>query len=249
MTMRDDGTPHSFATDAHAAFKRGGGRRLAWAAVAAAVALALLVLLGPEQEDIKRRFEYYGAPGELRIMPEISIDDGRDARRQLPRSLNQPPPPAEILVEEEPVDPDAEQVVPKPREGAPSEILPVADTADAESAERSLVEMALPMQSNPDYFILEFSPPEYPLDAPESERRLPRVFVSVEAFLGPDGRVADETDVVVRATNGGPAYSRAVIKAMTTLVVGWRVEPGAGRWFNTTFYFNSPYFTPGSGAR
>ena len=160
--MHHDGQGPSFTTQAHAAFKKGAGRRLLGAAVVAVIGLVLLAVLGPDQEEIKRRFEYYGAPGELRIMPEVSIDDGSDAIRQLPKSLQQPPPPAEVVVDEEPEDPDAEEVLPVPREGTVVEDTPREVVLDAEEASESQVEFSLPRQSNPDYFIIHIEPPVYP---------------------------------------------------------------------------------------
>lgn len=240
--MRDEHRPLATTTRAQAAFRQGGGRRLLGATAAALAILALLVLLGPDEEQVKRRFEYYGAPGELRIMPEISIDDGSDAVHQIPKSLLQPPPPAEIIVEPEKDDREALETVAKPRDGTPSERLPEELVADADEASEAQVELALPQQRNPDWFILHQVRPEYPVEASDSERRLPLVFVQAAIFVGPDGRVQES---MVTATNGGPAYSRVVLAALEAWVFGWRVDPGAGRWIEMTWNFRSPYFTPG----
>ncbi len=239
--MQELQRPDIFATRAHAAFKRGGRRRLLGAALAALAMLLLLVVLGPEQAEIKARFEYYGAPGELLIMPEISIVEGRDARQQVPKSLQQPPPPAEIIVEEEPRDPLATETVAKPRKDQPSESVPLEVSADAEQADQDQVELNLPQQRNPDWYILHQVRPEYPLDAPESERRLPTIFVRAAIFVGKDGKVLEK---MVLATNGGPTYSTVVLEALGAWVFGWRVDPGAGRWIEMTWNFRSPYFTP-----
>jgi hypothetical protein len=241
MSRREEPQPTHFSPAAHAAFKQGGLRRLAGAAAVAVVILVVLALLGPDKETVERKFEFYGAPGELRIMPDISIVEGRDARQQIPQSLQQPPPPAEVVVDEEPDDPDALETVARPREAEPIDVAPVPDPSNESEDTFDLVEMATPMQSNPDYFIIRMLNPAYPLDASDSERRIPRVFVAAEAFVGPDGLV---TDVVIRATNGGPAYSRAVIAAFKQWQFGWRVDPGLGRWMTRTWYFRSPYFTP-----
>ena len=244
--MHEPQRPDIFATRAHAAFKRGGRRRLLGAAVATLVLLLLLVVLGPEQAEIKQRFEHYGAPGELHIMPEISIVEGRDARQQVPKSLQQPPPPAAIIVEDEPRDPRATETAPKPRQETPSESVPLDLAADADEADRDQVELSLPQQRNPDWYILHQVRPEYPLDAPERERRLPTVFVRAAIFVGKDGRVLEK---MVLATNGGPTYSAVVLEALGEWVFGWRVDPGAGRWIEMTWNFRSPYFTPAAAAR
>ncbi len=234
---------HSFATRANTAFKRGGRRRLAGAAVAAVAILVLLALLGPDKEAVKRRFEYYGAPGELRIMPEISVDSGSDRTHQLPKSLQQPPPPADVQVEKDRDDPDAEETRPKPQEGKPTEIVPDDVVADGEKADQAQVELALPTQSNPDWFILHMVRPEYPVEASESERRMPVIFVKAAIFVGEDGQVQEK---MILSTNGGPAFRAAVLKAIGEWLFGWRGDPAGGRWIEMTWNFRSPYFTPGA---
>jgi outer membrane biosynthesis protein TonB len=232
---------HRFTTRAQDAFRRGGTRRLLAAVGVAAVALLLLVLLGPDQDAVKRRFEYYGAPDELHIMPEISIEEGQDAVRQLPQSLQQPPPPAQIEVEPEEVTERADDSVPVPvdSEAEESQPVPVVDPAEVDETER--VELSLPMQSNPDWYILEEVRPDYPVDVSESERRTPVIFVRAAIFVGPDGLVQER---MVLATNGTPAFGNAVLEALAKWRFGWRVAPGAGRWIEMTWNFRSPYFTP-----
>ena len=104
--------PSAFTTEAQAEFRRRNNRRLLWAAAASLALLGILILLGPDRQEIKRRFEYYGAPNELRIMPEVSIEDGRDRMHQLPRSLKTPPPPANMEIEREDPTPDGTVEVP-----------------------------------------------------------------------------------------------------------------------------------------
>ena len=77
----------AFTTEAQAASRRSARRRYLGAVVVALTALVLLVLLGPDEQEVKERFEYYGAPGELQIMPEVSIEEGDQSLHQLPRSL------------------------------------------------------------------------------------------------------------------------------------------------------------------
>jgi hypothetical protein len=82
----------SFTTVAQDRFRQGARRRWLVASGCAVVALILLVWLGPEETRITRQLQYYGAPGEMKIMPEISIDTGADPRHRLPRSLQMPSP-------------------------------------------------------------------------------------------------------------------------------------------------------------
>lgn len=230
-----------FTTRAQAAFRRGNSRRLAVASVVAVLGLVALVLLGPDEEEIKRRFEYYGAPDELRIMPEISIEEGRDRTHQLPQSLQAPPPPAEIEVEpEDPVD-KADEVLPKPVDAEDSEVQPVPVVDPARIAEHEQVQLSMPRQSNPDWFILREERPSYPLTVSEKERRTPVIFVRAAIFVGADGTVKER---MLLGTNGSAAYGDAVLDALANWLFGWRVDPGAGRWIEMTWNFRSPYFTP-----
>ncbi|RKZ16391.1 hypothetical protein DRQ50_06165 [bacterium] len=232
---------HRFTTRSQATFRRGGGRRLLAAAAVAVAGLVLLVLLGPDEETVKKHFEFYGANDEIRIMPEVSIEDGQDDMRQLPQSLQRPPPPAEIEVEPEDLSDMADETVPVPVESISedSQPVPVVEPAELEESER--VELALPMQSNPDWYILREERPTYPLEVSESERRTPIIFVRAAIFVGIDGLVKER---MVLATNGSAAYGDAVLDALADWKFGWRVDPGAGRWIEMTWNFRSPYFTP-----
>ncbi len=58
------------------------GKRLLWALPVALVLIVVLALLGPGAETIERKFTPYGDAGPLRLMPEISIDDGEADRHQ-----------------------------------------------------------------------------------------------------------------------------------------------------------------------
>ncbi|MCP4572390.1 MAG: hypothetical protein GY838_08590 [bacterium] len=230
--------PRSFTTRAQAAFKSGGGKRLLAAVAVAILALVGLVLLGPDENEIKKRFEYYGAPDELRIMPEISIEDGSDAIHQLPQSLQAPPPPAEVEIEPEDLSPDATEPTPEradeSRESDPSETY-----AEGETSERTQVELALPRQSNPDWFILHQVRPEYPLGISDFERRQPVIVVRAAVFVGPDGQVQE---AMITNTTGSEVFGQAVLEAIGQWVFGWRVDPGAGRWIEMTWNFRSPYY-------
>lgn len=231
-----------FTTRAQAAFRRGNTRRLLGAAVAAVAGLVILVLLGPDQAEVKKRFEYYGTPDELRIMPEISIEEGRDHTRQLPQSLQAPPPPAEIEVEPEETVDEAEEVLPDPVEAEDREVQPVPVVDPAQIAENPQVQLSMPRQSNPDWYILREERPAYPLEVSESERRTPVIFVRAAIFVGTDGKVKER---MLLGTNGSAAYGDAVLDALENWLFGWRVDPGSGRWIEMTWNFRSPYFTPG----
>jgi TonB family protein len=237
-----------FTTRAQADFRRGGARRMGAAAAVVLIGLALLVLLGPDENVIKEKFEYYGAPDELRIMPEISIEDGRDAVDRELKLPNLPPPPADIeVVREDPVI-DGTVEVPKADLNEQEEFQElVQDPADFTSEDdRSQAELARPMQSNPDFYILKLVRPDYPSGATEAERRIPRVYVQVAVFVGPDGLV---TDTMVMNNTGTRIYELAAIEAVMQWQFGWRVDPGVGRWIRIPWNFKSPYFTPDRNGR
>jgi outer membrane biosynthesis protein TonB len=235
--------PVSFRTEVQEESHRGGRKRMLWAGVAAVAGLLLLVLLGPDEQEIKDRFEYYGAPGELKIMPEISIEEGHHDVHQIPRSLMTQPPPSNIEIEKE--DPTEDGTVEIPpvniQEPNTSEIVSELPREDSEMSSDPQVKMARPMQSNPDYYILNLVYPEYPLGVSEAERRIPVIYVNVNIFVGPDGLV---TDAWVNSTNGSRLFVEEGIKAAKQWKFGWRVNPGIGRSYVIPWQFKSPYFTP-----
>ncbi len=237
-------THHSpYTTRAQEEFRSGGWKRLVGALVFALCALVAFIIFGPKEEDIKQRFEYYGVRDEMQIMNEISIDDGRDLSAQVPQSLRIPPPPAKLEIEEDKPDPKGTEVMPEVRDADPNRI-DVNDKnpqPDSEVSENYQVEMALPMQSNPDYFALHTPLPTYPMNASELERRTPVIVVKVGLFVNPEGKVSE---VMILASNGSKAYEDAAIAAVREWRFGWRVAPGAGRWMQFPFNFKSPYFTP-----
>ena len=213
-----------------------------WAGVLAVTGLVLLVLLGPDEQTIKERFEYYGAPGELQIMPEISIEEGHQEIHQIPRSLQVEPPPSNIEIEKEDPSEDGTVEIPPVNLQDPNKVEKTSrfPRDNAEMSQDQQVEMALPMQSNPDYFILHMVRPEYPLGASEAERRIAVILVEVVIFVGPDGLV---TDAWVNSTNGSRLFVDEAIKAVKQWKFGWRVDPGIGRQIVITWRFKSPYFT------
>jgi len=235
--------PASFTTEVQAESHRGGRKRMLWAGVAAVAGLLLLVLLGPSEKEIKDRFEYYGAPGELKIMPEISIEEGRQDVHQIPRSLMVQPPPSNIEIEKEDPTEDGTEEVPPVNIQKPntSEIVSELPREDSEMSSEPQVKMARPMQSNPDYYILNLVYPEYPLGVSEAERRIPVIFVNVNIFVGPDGLV---TDAWVNSTNGSRLFVEEGIRAAKQWKFGWSIDPGIGRSYVIPWQFKSPYFTP-----
>ncbi len=136
--------------------------------------------------------------------------------------------------------------VPKETEAPPNDVLtPVTNfNPDAEVASKNLVELNMPQQSNPDLFIIHQVHPQYPLDASEEDRRIPSIYVLVAVFVNPEGEV---TEAMIMSNTGRRMFADEVLDKVKQWKFGWRVPPGAGRWIQLPYNFNSPYFTGGQG--
>nr|MEE4269735.1 TonB family protein [Candidatus Krumholzibacteria bacterium] len=238
--------PSSFSTQAQDSFKRAGGKRILGATIGAILLVVLVIMLGPEYNPEEDPLAHYGAPGELVLMPQVTIKEGPDQVHRLPKSLQLPPPPARMEIEEEDISPEGTVPVPPATEAPPNDVItPVTQfNPDADLATRAQVELSMPRQSNPDLFILHQVHPEYPLEASEDDRRIPSIYVLVAVFVNPQGEV---TEAMVMANTGGRLFADEVLKAVQQWKFGWRVEPGAGRWIQLPYNFNSPYFTGNQG--
>ena len=117
------------------------------------------------------------------------------------------------------------------------------DNLDTEASDRDQVELNLPQQSNPDWYIMHMVRPEYPLNAPLHERKTPVIFVKVAVFLDLDGKVSAS---MVTATNGSQIFTDAVLAAVDQWEFAWRISPTAGRWVEMTWNFRSPFYTQNS---
>lgn len=233
-----------FTTAAQQRFRSGGRRRWLAAAGIVIAALALLVLLGPRDSELVRRLAYYGAPGELEIMPEISIDEGADQTHRLPRSLQMPPPPARLEVVPERTDDRAHETIPPAAEATDHVGQHVTDPADAivDALFNESVQLLLPQQTSRDWYILRLVRPEYPVLASEQDRRRPVINVVVWIFVDPQGEV---TAAQLVSNDGGDVFAQAVLDAVQQWKLGWRVDPLRGRQLVLPWRFRSPYITGG----
>lgn len=234
----------SFTTAAQQAIRRNGAKRLLGASVLALIGLLALMVFGPDRETVKKRFEYYGAPDELHIMNEISIEEGHDLVEKMPKSLRVPPPPAKLEIEQE--EPDSKGFVPVNEQKKSDHNQEAVNTQRPQEivgdSDHFQVEMSLPMQTSRDLFLLKKILPEYPLTASELERRTPVIVVQMNIFVDPNG---DVTAAMIQASNGSRIFDEAALAAVRQWKFGWRVPPGAGRWVQFPFNFKSPYFSPG----
>jgi TonB family protein len=225
-------SPASIAGRAHA------GRRLAVALGVALAVIVLVVLLDPGGREIARRLTPYGAEGPLRVMPEISIDEGTAEVYQKPKQAPRESAPI-YEIEPETISPRATQAVPV----QPAEPRPRVDVA-AEVVEEGIgeVELLLPRATADQAFIIRnIVRPIYPVDATESERRRPEILVRAAVFLDETGAI---TAAMITYSEGGPAFDEVALAA----VKQWAFEPvirdgkpPAPRWLEIPWRFKSPY--------
>ncbi|HRX50076.1 MAG TPA: TonB family protein [Candidatus Krumholzibacteria bacterium] len=231
--------PRTSPETEQARFRRGAGRRLLGALAAALLLLLLGIWLGPDREDVIRTFEFSGKEGPLEIMPELSVDDGRDtAHQEALRREEQPPQPAPYY-EIEPDDPEAVETQPETAPPVPTPAPEEELLEDADLDEVDAVEMSLPSQTNPWFKLITMVRPRYPLDASPADRALPKLEVEVAFYVAPTGEVQG---AYILSNEGGPAFADVVLRA----VQQWRYEPLPGNkapegfWNRLTLTFVSP---------
>lgn len=216
-------------------------RRKMWAAAGGAVIVILLIVLfGPDRNDVKRRWEFSGKEGPMELMPELSIEDGRDERHQerLRREQEKSPPaPNYQIYENEGQEPQPEDPVVSPE---PDE----SDAFDPESEpawdEYDTIELKLPTQTNPCFHLERQVYPRYPADAESADRLQAEITVKVAFFVDAEGRVGGS---YIMNSDGGTAFDVVVIKAIEQ----WRYTPDFdacaspdGFWNVLTVLFRSP---------
>ncbi|MCP4292482.1 MAG: hypothetical protein GY780_11695 [bacterium] len=230
-----------FTTRAQIAERALTRKRLFWALAMSLMALVLFVILGPDAQTVKDKFEHYGAPSEITLMPEISIEDGKDRMQKLPQTLMTPPPPSRIEIEKEDVSENGTEEAPEETEEEFIEVLNdiPQPNPDAEISTVERVEMNTPLSGSSNLIVLTMVPLEYPLGASEAERRTPIIYVRVEFFVGPDGKVSD---VLANATNGSKIFENEVRNKFIQWEFAFKKDPGIGQWGFTTLEFKSPYF-------
>ena len=229
-------------------FRRGERRRILFALIGAIIVLALGIILGPRGEQVRRRWEFSGSEGPMKLMPELSIDDGADERHQDPaRSPDTPPSAPNIEV----ITPEARESVAPPSPPSPAEtpVDPAEIEPDAELDVADAIEMRLPSQTNPWFRLIRMVRPRYPADADVSAMTAPQIAVEVAFYVNEEGRV---TGSYIMSNSGGEPFARVVLKAVDQ----WLYEPVVlpdgnlpqGFWNRLTIYFRSPVRpAPGAG--
>jgi len=214
-------------------------QRIMWASIGGAVLVLLLVIiLGPDRDEVKRRWEFSGEEGPLKVMPELSIDDGADERHQermrRARELSPPAPNFEVH-DPEGEDPTRDIVSPEPDD---------SDRIDAESEPEwdayDTVELELPSQTNPCFILRRQVYPRYPADASGVDRSRSQITVKVAFFVDPEGQVGG---AYIMSSDGSAPFDDVVLKAVRQ----WRYEPDFtacaspdGFWNVLTVFFRAP---------
>jgi len=231
------------------------GARLLWALPLTLLIFGLLVLLGPDAEQIERKFTPYGADGPLRIMPEIAIEDGQDAvSRQAAREASPPPAAPSYEVEPDPPHPEAEEVQPRQSEEAaevvdqgPNEEAPADAVVASESTGDASVDMVLPSQhADSDFIIRKLVRPLYPAGASLADQRKALITVQAAFYLN---EKAEIVAVMIQSNDGGPEFGLAARTAMEQWEFAPRLRggmPPAPRWLVVTWRFRSPLIGAGS---
>lgn len=210
-------------------------RRYAGAAVGALIVLAVLALFGPDRELIRKRWEFTGAPGPLKILPQISIDDGQDpAHQEAARQAALATPPVPEYV----VEPDERGERPVPV--APPPPSPLTSVEAEPDDLNDTVELNLPTSTNPCFHLLRQVYPRYPADASPTDRLAPVLTVKVAFFVGASGAVEGS---YVLESDASPAFAAVVLKAVDR----WLYDPDfaacadpAGFWNILTVTFRNP---------
>ena len=225
------------------------GKRLLWALPVELLILGLLVVFGPSAADIDRKFTPYGNEGPLRIMPEISIEDGVDpVRRQARRDAAAPPPAPEYEVIPDRSRPDARDLVPEARDqaqasdrGQPSDAPQDAQLADPTEGDAD-IDMLMPSQhADSDFIIRKLVRPVYPAWATAEERMRPLITVEAAFYLN---ERAEIIAVMVQRNEGGPAFAEVVRAAMEQWEFAPRLRDGVPprpRWLVVIWRFRSPF--------
>ncbi len=219
-------------------YRRNQKRVLGMSIGGALLVLLLLILFGPDRDDVKRRWEFSGKEGPLELMPQLSIDDGQDERHQerlrRAREMSPPAPNFEVL-ETEGEEPVQDVVSPEP--DVTTEIDP---DAEPEWDEYDTVELRLPTQTNPCFHLRKQVYPRYPPDASNVDRANPLITVKVAFFVGPDGRVEGS---YIMNSDGSRPFDQVVLKAVDQ----WLYDPDFatctdpdGFWNILTVLFRSP---------
>ena len=220
-------------------FRRSNRKRIIYSSIGAVIILVLVIVFGPSGKDVRRTWEFPGREGPLKLMPELSIDEGSDAVHMDAGSKSQA---SRAAPNYEPTVPEAIEKVPLSSPVSTSdettEILP---ETDPELEMLDAVKMRLPAQTNPWFRLIRMVRPRYPADAADADLQQPQVVVEVAFYVNESGHVDGS---YIMSNTGGQAYARVVLKA----VEQWLYEPllladgrkPQGFWNRLKIFFRTP---------
>jgi TonB family protein len=232
--------------------RREEGRWLLWgAAVAVVLVLALFAAwrwdaarrpaaMARRPVELPVRRFTPGRAGPLRMMPQLSIDDGTDAREQAASRARRPPVPSPPRPAPPPVS--SGELVPVPslaRAPADSLAAPVSDDVDVTLYDA--IEMRLPAQMNPCFVLERLAKPEYPVGVSEQDRRRSAITVEVAFFVNLQGNV---TASYILKSDGATVFNEPVLRAVNAWKFAPVTDPACpplGFWIRLPVIFHSPY--------
>ena len=234
------GTDNNQLPKARLYLNRIATNRFTWAAASVFLLLILLLVFGPDKEDVDKRFEYYGAQGELHIMPNISVDQGVSPVHKVPKSLQSPSPAISVQRTPEETPDDGIREIPKETNEDKNidRLVTEVPVVVAEDAQKEQVEMLMPQFTSSDLYLINFVHPEYPMGATEEERRTLGLYVTVGIYVNHEGLV---TDILINDTNASRVFIDETVSKIKLWKFGWRKEPEIGRWVPIQANFKSPY--------
>ncbi len=178
---------------------------------------------------------YPGAYGPLRVMPQLAIENGTDAREQrASRARSQPP----VAPRQEPIPP-AERGEIVPPQSPARQTADASAASDADLGDVDAVEMHLPAQMNPCFVLDRLVRPEYPLEADAQARAQRAISVEAAFYVSETGAV---TGAYILQSSGLPLFDDVVLRAVNQ----WRFKPvtdpacpGLGFWVRLPVIFRS----------
>jgi hypothetical protein len=212
------------------------GRRLALMAGAAVLVFVLLALLGPEGDPNHEWYEHTGVRGEIQILDALSISRESDPvdRNSIPE-LEDATRGVDLMLTEKIVQPDPVDPLPEEEErGDYGDNVRRVDEREAQKiVGENPIELRGRSQQSLAFVLLHLVNPEYPDGVAASLRQLELV-VATHLYVNEAGIVQH---AYVSRNDGGPAFARAALDAVTQ----WIYEPvlvdGVATGFWDTIYF------------
>ena len=212
------------------------GRRLALMAGAALLVFVLIALLSPRSDPDREWYEHTGVRGEIQILDALSI-----SRESEPVDRNSVPERedatrgVDVTLTEKIVQPDPLEALPKEDEsGDYGDNMRRVDQREAqEIVGENPVELKGRSQQSLSFVLLHVVNPVYPDGVAASLRQL-EIVVATHLYVDESGAVQQ---AYVSRNDGGPAFERAALDAVTQWVYAPVLVNGVATGFWDTIYF------------